>query len=63
MTATATAAASNLIALILYLSMRQMLAIFSGVEFLKTVSKFRKRKNGSLSCSRPPQNVAGIFTS
>ena len=28
----------------------QMLAIFSGVEFLKTVSKFRKRKRKSFCC-------------
>ena len=27
-----------------------MLAILSGVEFLKTVSKFRKRKRKSLPC-------------
>ena len=31
-------------------SIRQMLAIFSGAEFYKTVSKFRKRKRKSLSC-------------
>ena len=42
-----------------------MLVIFSGVEFFKTVSKFRKRKRKSLSCrSRPQQNMnLGIFTS
>ena len=31
-------------------SIRQMLAIFSGAESYKTVSKFRKRKRKSLSC-------------
>ena len=31
-------------------SIRQMLAKLSGVEFKKTVSKFRKRKRKSLSC-------------
>ena len=58
-------AASNFIALLLSRSNRQMLVIFSGVEFLKTVSKFRKRKRKSLSCrSRPQQNMnLGIFTS
>ena len=39
----------NRIALILSRSIRQMLVIFSGVEFFKTVSKFRKRKRKSLS--------------
>ena len=42
-----------------------MLVIFSGVEFSKTVSKFRKRKRKSFSSrSRPQQNMnLGIFTS
>ena len=31
-------------------SIRQMLPIFSGVEFLKTASKIRKRKSKQLSC-------------
>ena len=42
-------AASNFIGLILSRSIRQMLVIFSGVEFFKTVLKFRKRKRKSLS--------------
>ena len=39
---------------------------FSGVEFQKAVSKFRKRKSKSVSCvhARPPQNVKiSILTS
>ena len=43
-------ATSNLIAFIPTRSIRQMLAHFSGVEFLKAVSNFRKRKRKSLSC-------------
>ena len=39
---------SNIIVLISSRSIRQMLANFSGVEFLKTVSKFRRRKRKSL---------------
>ena len=41
-------AASNFIAFILSPLMRQMLAIFSLVEFLKTVSKFKKKKGRCL---------------
>ena len=37
----------NFIALV---PIRQMLPNFSGVEFLRTVSKYRKRKRKSLSC-------------
>ena len=49
-TATATKTSlKNFIALIPSRSVRQMVANFSGVEFLKTVSKFRKRKRKSLS--------------
>ena len=40
----------RLIALIPTCTIRQMLANVSGVEFKKTVSKFRKRKRKSLSC-------------
>ena len=50
-TATATATKTslkNFIALIPSRSVRQMVANFSGVEFLKTVSKFRRRKRKSL---------------
>ena len=43
-------AASNFIALIPSRSICRMLAIFSGAEFYKTVSKFRKRKRMSSSC-------------
>ena len=44
-------------------SIRQMLAISNGVEFFKTVSKFRIRKSKSL-CSCPQRNVKlGNFTS
>ena len=43
-------AASNFIALIPSRSIRQMLVNFSGVQFQRTVSKFRKRKRKSLSC-------------
>ena len=43
-------AASNFITLISYRLIRQMLAIFSRVEFEKTLSKFRKRERKSLSC-------------
>ena len=39
----------NFIALIPSRSVRQTVANISGVEFLKTVSKFRKRKRKSLS--------------
>ena len=45
-------AASNFIALILSRLIR-----LSGVELLKTVSKFRKKKNVVVLCSRPSQNV------
>ena len=47
-------AASNFIALISSMSMGQMLAVFSGVsvEFKKTVSKFRKRKEVVVAFSR-----------
>ena len=41
---------SNSIALIPTRSIREMLAHFSGVEFLKAVSNFMKRKRKSLSC-------------
>ena len=41
-------AASNFIALIPCRSVRQMLAIFSGIEFFKTVSRIRKRKRKSV---------------
>ena len=43
-------ASINFTTLIPSLSIRQMLAFLSGVEFLNTVSKFRKRKRKSLSC-------------
>jgi len=45
-------------------SIRQLLANFSGVEFWRSVSKFRKRKKKVVLCSRPLQNVKlGSFTS
>ena len=41
-----------------------MLAIFSGVPFEKTVSKFRKRKRKSWSCAHVLyETLIGIFTS
>ena len=43
-------AASNFIALIPSLLIRQMLANFYGVEFYRIVSKFRKRKRKLLFC-------------
>ena len=43
-------ATSDFFPLIPTRSICQMLANFSGVEFLKTVSKFRKRNGESLSC-------------
>ena len=48
-------APSNFIALIPTRSFRQMLANLSGVEFYKTVSKFRKNKKKKVVvlCSRP----------
>ena len=42
--------ASDFIALIPSCLIRQMLANFFGVEFLRTVSKFGKRKRKQLSC-------------
>ena len=42
---------SNFIALIPTRTIRQMLVIFSGAEFKKTVSEFRKRKRKSLLSS------------
>ena len=41
---------ANFIVLVPSRSIRQMLVNFSGVQFLRTVSKFRKRKRKSLSC-------------
>ena len=41
----------SVVALIPSRSIRQMLTFFSGVEFLNTVSKFRKRKRKSFSCA------------
>ena len=38
-------------------SIWQMLTIFSGVEFLNTVSKFRKRKRKSFSCAHVLQKT------
>ena len=43
-------AVSNFIAPIPTLSICQMLANFSGVEFQRTVSKFTKRKRKPLPC-------------
>ena len=43
-------ATSNFIPFIPTRSICQMMANFCGVEFLKTVSKFRKRRGESLSC-------------
>ena len=34
-----------------------MLATFSEVEFQKTVSKFKKKKEVIVLCSRPQQNM------
>ena len=54
--------ASNLIVRTQSGSICQMLGNFSGVEFLRTVSKFRK-KGVILLCLCPPQNVKlGSFT-
>ena len=56
-------AGSNFIALISSRSICLMLANFSGVEFLKTVSKFRKKKKVVFLRLRPPQNLKlGTFT-
>jgi len=49
-------AALNFIALIPSRSIYQMLANFSGVEFLRTVLKFRKRQRRSLSCVNASTN-------
>ena len=47
-------ATTNFIALFSSCSTRQMLANVFGPEFLKTVSKLRKRKRESLSCVHVP---------
>ena len=57
-------AVSNFIALILSHSVRQILAIFSGVEFRDCIKVQKKKKKAVASCSRPSQNEKlGIFTS
>ena len=58
-TATATKTSlKNFIALIPSRSVRQMLAIFSGIEFLKTVSRIRKRKRKSVHAFHKTWNYA-----
>ena len=60
-------AASNFIVLIPSGLIRQMLANFFGVEFLKVVSKFRKRKRKLLFCvpvlDKTRTNYIRVFTS
>ena len=52
---------SKLIALIPSRSIRQMLANFSGLEFFKTVSNFRKRKKIAVVCSSSPKRETRHF--